>query len=128
MRKIKPRNPAPAPLDAIYPTRQPRRPHYLRDWIERRNFKNDAEFAKEVGADKGQVSRWLDETRPSTPSRDWQIKLGIFFGGEDDPADIFRHPDDDWIAKFFRDRKPDEIEHIKKSMETTFPPKRHRQQ
>lgn len=113
-------------LDIIHQKRQPRRPHYLRDWVERREFDTDAAFAEAIGADKSVVSRWLDEDNPSTPGREWVQKLGIFFGDEEDPADIFRHPDDDWIAKFFRDRKPDEIEHIKKSMETTFPPQKKR--
>lgn len=116
----------PRPITTIYGKRQPKRPHYLREWVDRREFKTDAAFAEEVGADKSVVSRWLDEDNPSTPGQEWQLKLGIFFGDQDDPADIFRHPDDDWIAKFFRDRKPDEIEHIKKSMETTFPPQKRR--
>lgn len=113
-------------LATIYGKRQPRRPHYLREWVERREFETDAAFAEAVGADKSVVSRWLDEDNPSTPGPEWQLKLGIFFGDQDDPADIFRHPDDDWIAKFFRDRRPEEIEHIKKSMETTFPPEKRR--
>lgn len=116
----------PIGLDVIYSKRQPRRPHYLREWVERREFETDAAFAEAVGADKSVVSRWMDEDNPSTPGREWVLKLGIFFGDQDDPADIFRHPDDDWIAKFFRDRRPEEIEHIKKSMETTFPPQKRR--
>lgn len=116
----------PIGIDAIYSKRQPRRPHYLREWVERREFETDAAFADAIGADKSVVSRWLDEGNPSTPGPDWQRKLGVFFGDEEDPADIFRHPDDDWIAKFFRDRRPEEIEHIKKSMETTFPPQKRR--
>jgi hypothetical protein len=116
----------PIGIDAIYSKRQPRRPHYLREWVERREFETDAAFADAIWADKSVVSRWLDEHNASTPGPDWQRKLGVFFGDEEDPADIFRHPDDDWIAKFFRDRRPEEIEHIKKSMETTFPPQKRR--
>lgn len=116
----------PQGLPELFSKRQPRRPHYLRDWVERRNFETDAEFAEAVGADKSVVSRWLDEHDPTTPGRDWTKKLGQFFGDEENPADIFSHPDDDWLRKFFKDRERDEIERIKNTMETAFPKQRQR--
>lgn len=109
-------------LDQIHARRQPKRPHYLRDWLNRRGFKTDSEFADEIGADKSVVSRWLDEDDPTTPGKDWQIKLGVFFGSEDDPADIFRHPDDDWFAKFFQTRSDDQIKRAREMLEIGFPP------
>ena len=110
-------------LPEIYSRRQPRRPHELRAWVERRGFRTDAEFAEAIGADKSVVSRWLDEDDPTTPGRDWQRKLGIFFGDEENLADIFSHPDDDWLRKFFKNRERDEIDRIKRTMETAFPKK-----
>lgn len=107
----------------IFTRRQPKRPHFLREWIERRNFETDSEFANEVGADKSLVSRWLDENNPTTPGREWQVKLGFFFGEADNPANIFEHPDDDWLRRFFRNRDAEEIDRIKRSLEVTFPPK-----
>jgi hypothetical protein len=112
----------PQGLPEIYAKRQPKRPHYLRDWIERRGFRTDTEFAEAIGADKSVVSRWLDEDDPTTPGKDWQVKLGTFFGDEDDPADIFRHPDDDWFAKFFRTRSEDQIRRAREMLEIGFPP------
>lgn len=102
----------------IYGRRQPKRPHYLREWVERRNYKTDAAFAKEIGADKGVVSRWLDEENPTTPGKDWQEKLGIFFGGEQDPIDIFQHPDEDWFSRMVRANTQDKIEQAKQLLET----------
>jgi hypothetical protein len=112
----------PQGLPEIYAKRQPKRPHYLRDWIERRGFRTDTEFAEAIGADKSVVSRWLDEDDPTTPGKDWQVKLGTFFGDEDDPADIFRHPDDDWFTKFFRTRSEDQIRRAREMLEIGFPP------
>lgn len=107
----------PQGIPQIYGRRQPKRPHYLREWVERRNFKTDAAFAKEIGADKGVVSRWLDEDNPTTPGKDWQEKLGVFFGDEADPVDIFRHPDDDWFARLIRTNSDEKIAQAKRLLE-----------
>jgi len=72
-----------------------------------------------LGADKSVVSRWYGG---ATPGKDWQDKLVELFS-LDGPEDLFRDPDDDWLAKFFRDRDHEEIERIKRSMETAFPKK-----
>lgn len=34
-----------------------------------------------------------------------------------------RHPDEDWLIKFFGDRSPREIERMKQMLEAAFPPK-----
>jgi hypothetical protein len=104
----------------IYRGRQPNRPHFIQEWAERRGFKDQAALAKASGADKSVVSRWYSG---ASPSREWQLKLVELFA-LDEPTDIFRHPDDDWLAKFFHDRKPDEIDRIKQTLETAFPQKR----
>lgn len=77
-----------------------------------------ADLAREIGADKSLVSRWLDG---STPGLDYQEKLAAFFGVE--PESLFRHPDDDWLTRFFKGRSREEVAHIKRSLETTFPKK-----
>jgi hypothetical protein len=119
----KPRSPAPQPLDTIYATRQGRRPHFLAEWMEHRGIKSQAELAKEIDADKSQISRWLDGDKPSTPSPGWAAKLNAFFGGGGDPVDIFRHPMDDWMAKFLQSRKltPKDLERGRRMLETMFP-------
>jgi hypothetical protein len=38
------------------------------------------------------------------------VKLGAFFGDEEDPVDIFRHPDDDWFAKMVRNNSEEKIQ------------------
>ena len=102
-------------LPTIHPSKQPRRPHYIGEWMERRNLKA-IDLAREIGADRGLVSRWLDG---ASPGKEWQQKLGEFFGcGEDG---IFRDPDEDWLRRFFEGRKREEIERIKATLETAFP-------
>lgn len=110
----------PKAITEIYPSRQPRRHHYLREWMERRQVRQ-AELSREIGVDKSLISRWLDDVKPTTPSKEWQDKLGAFFGGDGDPVDIFRHPDDDWIARFFQGRTSDEINRMKLMLEAAFP-------
>jgi hypothetical protein len=97
-------------LPEIYAKRQPRRPHYVREWMERRHIETQAELAEAIGADKSVISRWLDEDNPATPGKEWQVKLGAFFGDEEDPVDIFRHPDDDWFAKMVRNNSEEKIQ------------------
>jgi transcriptional regulator with XRE-family HTH domain len=100
----------------IYRGRQPRRPHFIPEWAARRNM-TQADLARELDADKSVISRWF---RGATPGEDWQLKLAALFGCE--PEALFRHPDDDWLARFFRGRDQEEIERIKRTLESAFPP------
>jgi hypothetical protein len=99
--------------------RQPNRPHFIQDWAERRGFSDQAALAKASGADKSVISRWYNG---ASPSREWQIKLVELFN-LDEPGDIFRHPDTDWLAKFLYGRKQDEIDRMKQTLEAAFPQK-----
>lgn len=101
----------------IHRGKQPRRPHHLQDWAAKRKF-SQADIARELGADKSLVSRWFSG---STPGLDWQQRLAALFHTE--PESLFRHPDDDWIARFLKDRAEDEIERIKATLENAFPRK-----
>jgi transcriptional regulator with XRE-family HTH domain len=101
--------------NAKNPSKQPRRPHYVSEWAALRGW-NQAELAKRAGVDPSQVSRWLDGASPGTDAQEKLAKaLDI------DPADIFHHPDDVWFRLFTKGRNPDEVAHIKKSIETIFP-------
>lgn len=95
--------------------RQPQRPHFIPQWAEARGV-NQAQIVKDLGADKSVVSRWFSGT---TPGRDWQEKLAAYFHCE--PESLFRHPDDDWIARFLRGRSKEERDRIKQSLELIFP-------
>lgn len=101
----------------IHALKQPRRPHFIKEWAERRNL-SQADLARELGADKSLVSRWFNG---STPGVDWQERLSALF--HCDPDALFRHPNDDWMRRFFDGRSDEEIEHIRRSLEITFPKK-----
>jgi len=104
-------------MDEIYKGRQPRRPHFIVEWAERRGL-SQADLARELDADKSVVSRWFSGT---TPGEEWQERLAALF--QVSPASLFRHPDDDWLTKFFADRSREEIERIKQTLEAAFPRK-----
>lgn len=101
-------------------TKQPNRPHFIPEWAERRKLKQ-ADIARALDADKSVVSRWFNG---ATPSEDYQHRLAdLLIGDADSPESLFRHPDDDWIVKFFRDRPAEEVERIKATLEAAFPPR-----
>ena len=102
--------------DSIHRSRQPRRPHHIEDWAKRREM-SQADIAREIGADKSVVSRWFNGT---TPGVEWQTKLAALFQ-LDDPEALFRHPDEDWISRFFANRKREEVEKMKQMLELAFP-------
>jgi transcriptional regulator with XRE-family HTH domain len=99
----------------IHASKQPRRPHYIREWAASRELKQ-VDLAEAIGVDKSLVSRWFSG---STPSEEWQIKLSAFF--HVDREALFRHPDDDWIARFFRNRSDEEVKRMKAMLEAAFP-------
>lgn len=83
----------------IHAGKTPKRVHYIAEWAEKRGLKQ-ADIAKEIGADKGLVSRWLSGT---IPKAGYLKQLRDLFHAEE-VSSLFRHPDDDWIAKMFRDK------------------------
>ncbi len=104
-------------MSRIHRGKQPRRPHFIPEWAERRQL-TQTELAGLLGADKSVVSRWYGG---ATPSEEWQVKLADLFGCERDG--LFRHPDDDWMSRFLRGRSADEMERVKIVLEATFPKK-----
>lgn len=97
-------------------TKQPRRPHFIPEWAEHRGYTSQAALSDASGADKGLVNRWY---KGSSPGVEWQIKLAELFHCE--PESLFRHPDDDWLSRFFKDRDAQEVERIKAMLEAAFP-------
>lgn len=105
----------------IHKGKQPRRPHFIPEWAERRGFATQADLAAELDADKSVVSRWYKGT---SPSEEWQKKLAALFDCE--PEGIFRHPDDDWMTRFLQGRSLEEIQRMKQMLEAAFPQKSQR--
>ena len=105
-------------LAAIHHLKQGPRPPFIPAWAEHFNL-NQADVARELGADKSLVSRWFSG---STPQEPWQEKLAALFHTE--PNALFRHPDEDWIASFFAGREREEVERIKKMLEAGYPKQR----
>lgn len=107
-------------VDRIHKGKQPRRPHYIKDWAEKRGFARPVDLATALEADKSLISRWYSGT---TPGEEWQQALAEFFGYPGEPEIIFRHPDEDWFARFFRERSIEEIKRAKQMLQAAFPGK-----
>lgn len=106
----------PAPVTRI--GQRPRR-HFIREWMESREPPvQAADLVRADVADKSTVSRWMGGQMP----QDAQLeKLGAYF--QVDPESLLRHPDDDWMTRFFEGRAKAERDGIKKMLEQAFPPK-----
>lgn len=59
----------------IHASKQPKRPHFLPEWAEKRGFRQ-ADLARELNADKSLISRWFSG---ATPSETWQARLAALF-------------------------------------------------
>jgi transcriptional regulator with XRE-family HTH domain len=99
----------------IHSSKTPPRRHYIAEWAAHRHLKK-ADLAREVGADKGLVTRWFTGTMPGP---DYQEKLAALFGTE--PEGLFRHPDEDWIAKFFRNKSDEDVRRARELLDLAFP-------
>ena len=71
-----------------------------------------------TGIDRSTIYRWLGGQLPRPEHQ--EILAALF---EVAPEALLRHPDDDWMARFFRDRDASERERIKQAMELAWPPK-----
>lgn len=99
----------------IHSGKSPTRIHFIVEWAEKRGLRQ-TDIVEEVGADKGLVSRWFKGT---IPKEDYLEKLAALFGT--DVHGLFRHPDDDWMARFFQNRSREELERMKTMLEAAFP-------
>jgi transcriptional regulator with XRE-family HTH domain len=99
----------------IHASKQPRRPHFIDAWAEKRNL-SQADLARELGADKSLVSRWF---HGSTPGIEWQEKLAALFFVEREA--LFRDPTEDWLWRKLKSRTEDEKKKIINMIEAVFP-------
>lgn len=92
--------------------------HYIVEWAEHRGMKQ-ADVARELGVDKSTASRWW---AGSIPAERHLILLAVLLQ-VDEVAALFRHPGNDWLARFLQGRSRDEQERIKATLKTAFPKK-----
>jgi len=64
-----------------------------------------ADVARATGADKGLVGKWFAGVLPSEP---YLLQLAALF--QTIPESLFRHPDEDWLSRFFKERLKNEDE------------------
>lgn len=88
----------------IHGNKTPVRIHFIPEWAEKRNL-TQTDVAREVGADKSLVSRWYGGI---VPKNDYLESLAALFGT--DVHGLFRHPDEDWLARMLRGRNEAERE------------------
>jgi transcriptional regulator with XRE-family HTH domain len=88
--------------------------HFIPEWTERRHLKQ-ADIVRELDVDKGVVSRWFSGVIPS--DKYLEPLAGLL---ETSVTGLFRHPDDDWIAKMFRDRTEEQKEGAIKMLKAFF--------
>jgi transcriptional regulator with XRE-family HTH domain len=113
-----------AKVTRIHTDKEGCRIHYLREWLERRGTSQAAlvEFLAtnvDEKTNKGTVSKWCGG---GLPSQKYLKPIADFLGLEE-PAEIFRHPDEDWMARFFADRPKDELRRMVETMKAAFPRK-----
>jgi hypothetical protein len=95
-----------------------RRNHFIPEWAEKRNM-TQADLVRETGVDKGTVSRWFSGNMP----RDKHLDALVVCLDVEEREALFRHPDDDWMARFLRGRPEDEKRRIRAVLLAAFPPK-----
>lgn len=91
-------------MTTIHTSKEPKRIHFIAEWAEKRGLKQH-QVVSEIGADKGLVSRWFSGTLPKP---EYLEKLAALFST--DIPGLFRDPEDDWLAKFFRDKTEEQKE------------------
>lgn len=81
------------------------RRHYIVEWAAKRQL-TQKDFIKDLEVDKGTVSRWFSGTTPRDPALQ---RLAEYLGAGDPPDKeaLFRHPDDDWVLRLFRQQSED---------------------
>ena len=94
------------------------RVHYIPEWAEKRRMRQvDIVEGLNGLVDKSTVSRWF---AGSAPESKHLLALAELFQLEE-PVSLFRHPDDDWLARFFRGRSEEERYRIRQMLEAAFP-------
>lgn len=91
-------------IDKIHGNKTPQRIHFIPEWAEKRGLKQ-ADIARELDVEKGLVSKWF---RGTLPKFDYLERLSSLLAT--DVSGLFRHPDDDWLSQFFKDKTEEQKE------------------
>lgn len=95
--------------------------HYIPEWADKRDLRQTDIVAalQEAGwrVDKSTVSRWF---KGSLPEEKHILALAGLFGFEDEPAALFRHPEDDWLSRLLRARSEEERFRIRQMVEAAL--------
>ena len=102
-------------ISTIYSDKTLIRVYFIVEWAQKRGLKQ-ADIVRETGADKGLVSRWFSGTLPKP---EYLENLRQVFELDDISA-LFRHPDDDWIARFFHDKTEEQKERAIEMLKLMF--------
>lgn len=102
----------------IHKGKTPVRRHYVREWAAKYGVKK-AEIARQTGADKSLVGKWINDG--VLPGEPYLAQLAVLF--DTTPEALFRLPEEDWIARFFKERLQniEERERAVTLLETAFP-------
>ncbi|MBZ9873112.1 helix-turn-helix domain-containing protein [Mesorhizobium sp. BR1-1-9] len=92
--------------------------HYIGEWMEHRE-KNVKDMVEALDVSPSQVYRWLKGQKPQDESF---LQIADFLQA-DPPEALLRHPLDDWMTKFFRDKTVEEAKAIQALLEKAYPPK-----
>jgi hypothetical protein len=105
-----------AQVTKIHSRKTPTRLHYISEWAEIRGLRQ-VDFANELGADKGSVSRWFAGSLPEQP---YIMRIAEMLSLET-PNDLFRDPSDTWQRRLFENRTKEEKERMVQMLELAFP-------
>ena len=101
----------------IHTDKTPHRLHYIAEHAERLGLKQ-ADIVAQMSVDKASVSRWFSGRLPS--ERHLEVLAELL---HTDVPGLFRHPDDDWLARFFKSKNQDEIQRAQRILRDAFPDK-----
>ena len=105
-----------------------RGPTFLKEWRKHRKLTLEA-ASQRAGMTAGNLSAMERGTQGYTQaglealSQVYECEPGQLLSTHPNLHDHFRHPDEDWLVRFFHDRTSDEIERMKRMLEAGFPPK-----
>lgn len=101
-------------ITEIHSGKTPVRYHFIPEWAAKRNL-SQSDVAREIGADKSLVSRWWNGMLPKP---DYLERLAALFGT--DVHGLFRDPEEDWLARFFRDKSEAQREQAIEMLKVLF--------